>query len=175
MSSASDLLAHLRPCPISVIFDRVIYELPTMDAIEWIILIDGPSPDLYEIFPALAGQQAVEHVEDALWEGRVSPDDVGKVALAAIGAAADRPWWEALRIIRAAKDSWSVVHVNRAAGMSLAGWLDELWSKIMENIDPKKRAAWITEVQSPPKGADVEVDFDDEERAFLAAMKAVMK
>lgn len=175
MSSASDLLAHLRPCPIEVTFDQVPYELPALDAVEWIALIDAPNPDLYEIFPGLAGSRAVEHVEDALWDGRVTPDDVGKVALAAIGAAGDRNWWEVLRIIHAAKSAWDVVHVNRASTMSLAGWLDELWSSIMNHIDPKKRAAWVSEIQSPPKGTDEEVNFDDEERAFLAAMKAVMK
>lgn len=174
MSSVSDLLAHLRPCPIEVLFDGVTYTIEAMDAIEWIVLIDAPHPDLYDIFPTLAGPQAVEHVEDAIWEGRATSDDVGKVALAAVGAAADRPWWLALRIIHAAKGSWDVVHVNRAQGMSLAGWLDEVWTQIMAHIDPKKRAAWVHEVETAPRDLVQEIDFDEEERAFLAAMKAVM-
>lgn len=174
MSSASDLLAHLRPCAIEVVFDGKTYTIEAMDAVEWIVLIDAPNPDLYEVFPRLAGPQAVEHVEDALWEGRVTSDNVGNVALAAMGAAADRPWWQALRIIHAAKGSWGTVHVNRAQGMSLAGWLDEVWSQIMKHIDPKKRAAWVHEIETPPKGLVQEIDFDEEERAFLAAMKAVM-
>lgn len=174
MSGATDLLAHLRPCPIIVTFDEVDYTIPAMDAIEWIVRIDGPSPDLYGIFPKLAGREAIEHVEDALWSERADAEKVGRVGLHAIGAAADRPWWVALRIIQAASSSWDVVHVNRAAGMSLAGWLDEVWSRIMERIDPKKRAGWVSEIESTPKGWESEVDFDDEERAFLAAMKSVM-
>lgn len=175
MSSASDLLLHLRPCDIEVTFDEVTYTIEAMDAVEWMVLIDGTAPDLYAIFPTRAGRRAVEHVEDALWEGRATTDQVGQVGLSALALAADRPWWVALRIIGAAKDAWSIVHVNRAAGMSLAGWLDEVWSKIMEHIDPKKRAGWITEIESPPKGVEVQVDFDAEEQAFLNAMKAVMK
>src|SRR5687768_18288929 len=52
------------------------------------------------------------------------------------------------------------IWVNRAAGMSLAGWLDEIWLKIMERIDPKKKAAWITDIERAPKGWEGEVDLD---------------
>lgn len=175
MSSVSDILAHLRPCPIQVDFLGRTYTIPAMDAVEWVALIDGPRPDLYEIFPALAGPEAVEAVEDALWEGLVSDDEVGMVGMEALGAAGDRDWWVVLNVIRSAATAWSIVHVNHAAGMSLAGWLDEVWSKIMDHIDPKKRASWISEVERPPKGLKREIDFDEEEAAFLAAMNAVMK
>jgi hypothetical protein len=146
-----------------------------MDAVEWLVYIDGPHPDLYEIFPVLAGQAALEHVEEALWEGRVTHDEVGQIVLEALGVAADRPWWVALRIIGSAKANWEAIHVNQAVGMSLAGWLDEIWSKIMERIDPKKKASWISDIERPPKGTKQEIDFDAEEAAFLAAMNAVMK
>lgn len=175
MSAVDSLLAHLRPCPIDVEFEDRVYTIPAMDAVDWIALIDDGLPDLYEVFPALAGADAIEAVEDALWDGRVTTDDVGKVGLAAIGAAGDRPWWVVIRVIVAAKDAWSMVHVNHAAGMSLAGWLDEVWSKIMERIDPKKRTSWQAEIENPPKGHESEVNFDAEEQAFLNAMKAVMK
>lgn len=175
MSSASDLVAHLKPLPVQVDFAGVTYTIPAMDAVEWIILIDGPAPDLYEIFPGRAGREAIDAVEDALWEETTTSDEVGKLGLEAIAAAGDRPWWVVLRLINSAKDAWSIVHVNNAGGMSLAGWLDELWSKIMERIDPKKINSWISDIESTPKGWEHTVDFDDEERAFLAAMKAVMR
>jgi hypothetical protein len=175
VSSASDLLLHLRPCPLTVEFEQVTYTLPAMDAVEWIALIDGPLADAYDIFPTCAGRAAVEHVEDALWEGRVTVADIGKLAREAIGVAADRPWWEVLNLLSSMKGAWDIVHVNSAKGMSLAGWLDEVWSKIMAHIDPKKKAAWINDIQAPPKGSDVEIDFDAEEQAFLNAMKAVAR
>lgn len=175
MSRASDLLAHLRPCPIEVDFLGVTYTIPAMDAVDWIALIDGPHPDLYEIFPTLAGQEAVEAVEDALWEGTADSQAVAQVGLNAIGAAADRDWWVAVNVIRSAALAWQVVHVNDAAGRSLAGWLDLVWSRIMEHIDPKKRAGWESEVTKPPKTVAKEIDFDEEEAAFLAAMNAVMR
>lgn len=175
MSSVSDILAHLRPCPIQVDFLGYTYTIPALDAVQWVALIDGQHPDLYEIFPVLAGPEAVEAVEDALWDGQADEDDVAMVALNALGAAGDRDWWVVLNVIRSAATAWSVVHVNGAVGMSLAGWLDEVWSKVMQHIDPKKRTQWISEVERAPKGLKQEIDFDEEERAFLAAMNAVMR
>jgi hypothetical protein len=157
VSSVSDILAHLRPCPVQVDFLGHAYTIPALDAAQWVALIDGQHPDLYEIFPVLAGPEAVEAVEDALWDGHADEDDVAMVALNALGAAG------------------SLVHVNGAVGMSLAGWLDEVWSKVMQHIDPKKRTQWISEVERAPKGLKQEIDFDEEERAFLAAMNAVMR
>lgn len=175
MSSVGDLLAHLRPCEILVNFDGRTYTIPALDAVEWVALIDGDHPDLYEIFPGLAGQEAVDHVEDAIWEGRADTDAVGRLALSVVGTAADRKWWVALNLIGSAKTAWDVVHVNRAVGMSLAGWLDEVYSKICERIDPKKKAAWLSSIEQAPKGWDVEIDYTEEEQAFLNAMNAVMK
>lgn len=144
-----------------------------MDAVEWIAILDGEHSDAYEIFPGLAGADAVAHVEDALWEERVTPEQIRDLALEVVGMAADRPWWVALRTISSAKTAWDVVGVNRAQGMSLAGWLDEVWAKIMNHIDPKKKPAWLSDIESPPKGTAAEINYDAEEAAFLNAMKAV--
>lgn len=175
MSSASDLLLHLRPCTLQVPFDGRWYTIRAMDAVDWVVVLDGEHADAYEIFPGLAGADAVAHVEDALWEGRVTPDQLRDLALEVVGMAADRPWWVALRIIHAAKDAWDIVGINQAQGMSLAGWLDEIWRKIMAHIDPKKKPAWVSDIESPPKGSKTEVNYDAEEAAFLNAMKAVMR
>lgn len=175
MSSASDLLLHLRPCALEVPFEGKVYTIPAMDAVEWMVYIEGEHADAYSIFPGLAGGDAVAHVEDALWEGRVTPEQVRELAWEIIGLAGDRPWWVVLRVINSAKDAWDIVGVNRAQGMSLAGWLDEIWHKIMTHIDPKKKPAWLSDIESPPKGTTAEIDYDAEEAAFLNAMKAVMR
>lgn len=174
MSSGRNLLLHLRPCGIEVRFEDTWYVIAAMDAVEWIALLTADPLDMYDVFPLLAGQAAVEHVEDALWEGRVSTDDVQRTGLEVVSAVGDRPWWVSLRILHACAESWDVIHVNSATGVAFAGWLDEVWSKILTHIDPKKRAGVISDFESTPAGWESEVDFDDEERAFLNAMKAVM-
>lgn len=175
MSGAADLLLHLKPCPVQVDFLGATHTIPAMDVIDWLELIAGDSLDPWSIFPALAGPDVAEEVSEALWRGVVEPDDVVKVAMEVVSAVADRPWWVALRIIGVATGSWETVHVNDAMGRPLAGWLDEVWSKILTHVDPKKRASFVNEVESAPTGWQGEVDFNNEEMAFMSAMKAVMK
>lgn len=175
MSSASDLLLHLRPCRLTAVFLDEAYTIPALDAVEWIALLDGEAADLYEIFPKLAGVEAIEAVEDALWDERATRDEVGKIAYDLISTAADRPWWVVVKMIGVAKGAWDRVHVNNAVGMSLAGWLDQVWTNMLNHVDPKKRAAWISDMQRAPKGWDEQVDVDEEEQAFLNAMNAVMR
>ena len=175
MSSASDILVHLRPCPAVVEFLGVDYLIPAMDAVGWVAFLDGPHPDVYEIFPRMAGMAAVEAVEDALWEGAATYADVEKLGLQVLSTAADRPWYVALNVVKAAGLAWDRVHVNNASGRPLAGWLDELWTNILAHIDPKDHASWTSRISQPPKGAEEEIDFDAEEAAFLAAMNAVAR
>lgn len=174
MSGAADLLLHLKPCPVRVDFLGTTFTIPAMDVVQWLELL-GDQVDPWTIFPNLAGQDVVDEVSDALWRGQVDPDDVVKIAMEVVSAVADRPWWVALRIIGVATGSWDVVHVNDAVGRPLAGWLDEVWTKILAHVDPKKRTSFIGEVEAVPKGWQTEVDFSGEELAFMSAMKAVMK
>jgi hypothetical protein len=174
VSGATDLLLHLVPCRLEVDFHERRFVTRQLDAVGWLRLILAEPFDLYEIFPRLAGVEAIEHVEDLLWAERVTSDDVAKVGLEMITTAGDRPWWVTLRLINSARDAWDKIHVNNAEGMAFAGWLDEIWSQMMNRFDPKKVNSWIAEIESPPKGFESSVDFNAEERAFMAAMKAVM-
>lgn len=169
--SASDLLVHLQPCPVQVELQGRTFTIPALDAVAWVRLLLPIEP--YEIFPGLAGQDAIDLVEDMLWEGELTADELTRIAMDVISTAADRPWWTAMKILLSAAQAWDRVHVNNAAGMSLAGWLDQIWSKMIPYIDPKKFTAVEVDLATPPKGWETEVDFDAEEAAWMAAMKAV--
>lgn len=173
MSGVADLLVHLKPCPVDVDFAGRTYTIPAKDALAWVDLVI--QADIWKIFPNLAGQRAVDDCTEALWNGEVSPDDVTRVGLEVISAIADRPWWEVMRIVQVATDAWEVVHVNDAAGKAFAGWLDQVWSNILAHVDPKKRAGFLGQIEAVPKGWETDTDFDAEEKAFMSAMKAVMK
>lgn len=154
-------------------FLGVTYTIPARDALGWLELL--LQPDLWQIFPGLADRQAADEAVDALWAGRVDVEDVSKISLEVIATVADRPWWQALRIIQVASDAWDIVHVNNVQGKTLAGWLDEVWSNILAHTDPKKRAGFISQIEAVPKGWESPLDFNDEEKAFMAAMKAVAR
>lgn len=172
MPGAADILVHLTPCPVIVTVREQDFTIPAVDALGWLRLLLAKPIDLYGIFPILAGSDAIEAVEDALWDEQLTEYDVAVLALEAVAVAADRPWWVVTRLLGSVAPHWSVLHVNNAAGMSLAGWLDELWSKTIANMDPKHRASWEHQIDTPPKGWESAVDFNEEEKAFMAAMRS---
>lgn len=174
MSGASDLIAHLIPCPLEVDLLGRTFTIETLDAVDWIRVLSTPGLTSYDIFPVLAGPDAVEFVEDVLWDELWTQDQVDRIGLDVISAVADRPWWVAMRILAAITEAWDRIHVNAARGMSFAGWLDEVWSRIMAEMDPKKVTSWVASVETPPKGWESQVDFDAQERAFMAAMRSAM-
>lgn len=174
MSGASDLLLHLTPCPVEVTLLGRSFDIPALDAVTWLRILTAKNLDLYAIFPGLAGDDAVELVEDVLWDELATAEEIDRIALDVISAVADRPWWVVLRVLQSSLDAWDRLHVNNAAGMSLAGWLDELWAKIMTLMDPKRITGWVASIEAPPKGWEQTVDFDAEERAFMAAMRSAM-
>lgn len=174
MSGASDLVLHLTPCPVEVTLLGRPFEIPALDAVGWLRILTAKNLDLYGIFPVMAGQDALELVEDVLWDGLATDEEIARIALDVISTVADRPWWVVLRILASVLDAWDRLHVNSAVGMSLAGWLDEVWSKVMSLMDPKRVAGWVASIEAAPKGWEVETDFDAEERAFMAAMRSAM-
>lgn len=175
MSSGSDLLSHLVPCEYRINFHGLVFDFPAMDTIGWLRLLLAEPFSLYAIFPEKLGSGAVELVEDMLWAEQVTGEDVERMALEVISAAADRPWWHALKLIKMARDSWEIIHVNEAQGVPLAGWLDQVWSKAVLHCDPKKLSSLRHDLEQAPKGFEAELDFDAEEQAFVNAMKAVMR
>lgn len=175
MSSASDLVSHLTPCEYQITFHGLVFTVPALDAVGWLKIITAEPFSLYAIFPELCGRDAVDMIEDMLWEEHVTVEQVERAGLEVISAAGDRPWWEVMKLIGFARSSWSILHVPAPPGTPLAGWLDDLWTKIVIHCDPKKLTSVRSELTSAPKGFEAEVNFDAEEQAFLNAMNAVMR
>jgi hypothetical protein len=148
------------------------FTIPALDAVEWVRILTAAPLDTYAIFPILAGPEAVEAVEDAAWDGGLDEEDLVRMSLEAIAIAADRPWWVVLRLLSSVAGAWEHLHVNNARGMSLAGWLDEVWSKAVSIMDQKHRPAWEHQIEFPPKGWESSVDFNEEEKAFMSAMRS---
>lgn len=121
MSSVSDLLAHLTPLPVQVTVQGREFTVPALDALGWLAVLTDKHAALYDVFPGMAGHEAIEFVEDLLWDGVLTTKQVDDLAYDVIAAAGDRPWWEILRIIGAATGAWHLVHVNAVVGKSLAG------------------------------------------------------
>lgn len=174
----SDPLVHLIACPITITFRDRTYTIPAMNTTEWMRILGGENVDLYDIFPTLAGSEAIEHVEDVIWDELDGSDEVRRLACEIITVAGDRPWWVTVRLVGLLRDDYKLLGGDLAlAGIRgdvpLAMWLDCLWSLVLRRIDPKKVTSWVHQVETPPKEWQEETDVEAEERAFMAAMRAV--
>jgi len=170
----------MAPCDIRVTFGEDQYLIPAMTAHQWCQILLGEPFDPYDIFPLLAGREAIVAVEDAIGDDKVPTEDVARVALEIVTIAGDRPWWVTLRILKVAGEVWDRIGgtlVREGVDgrrLPLAAWLDAIWSLLLTYVDPKKSASWVHQMEETPKGWDTALDFDEQEQAFLAAMRSVM-
>lgn len=172
----SDILVHLAPCDIGVTWVGEVFVIPARTAYEWAQLLLASPFDPYDVFPGLAGPAAVVAVEDALGSGKATDDDLSRAALEVISAAGDRPWWVTVRVLACAGTCWDRIGGTLvregvdARRITLAAWMDAIWMIMKTYVDPKKLAAWTHQVEEAPKGWAQEIDLDENERAFMAAM-----
>jgi hypothetical protein len=174
----SNILVHLAPCEIIVNFDDSDYPIPAMTAHQWCQILLGDPFDPYDVFPLLAGADAVIDVEDAIDRKTYGPDDVSRIAHEIITVAGDRPWWVTLRMLSVAAQVWDrigAVLVREGVDsrhLSLAAWLDAIWSIMLSYIERDNLQSWLSQMEVAPTGWADEIDFDEQERAFIAAMKS---
>lgn len=180
MSRETNPLVHLIPCDVDIEFGDNIYTIKAKSALEWMVLLLDEHLIAYSIFPILAGEEAIVAVEDALWEGRATTEQINDLAMDVVDAAADRDWWETIRYLNILRGAWDTIGASLLAKgadpakMSLAGWVDLIRLTCIQHCEPKKLAGFLGQIETPPKGVAAAVDFDAEERAFEAAMRSVM-
>jgi hypothetical protein len=153
--------------------------IPAHNADVWLAVLLEAEIDPYRIFPTLGGFAVVDAVEDAIMAGQITLADVGDAALDLITLAAGRPWWACVRLLGTVRHVFDRVHGKmilagvRANEVSLAAWLDACYSVTLDMIEPSKITKFSTEIMAAPPGYEVELDFDNEEKAFAAAMQAM--
>lgn len=180
MPHESNPAIHFVPCDIDIEFDGVTYTITARSALEWMTTLLDERLIPCNIFPILAGGEAVIAVEDAIWDGKATPEQVNDLAMDVVSVAGDRDWWETVRYLNVLHGAWDTIGsslVARGADpakMSLAGWVDLIRYICIQHCDPKKLAGFLGQIEAPPKGAAAAVNFDAEEKAFEAAMRSVM-
>ena len=161
-------VASLRPFDVEVRIGDNWIVVPGRPAVDWLELIMGDLEefDLDAIFPGLA-EDPDELVNESLWNGEVTVDDLYRKALELISAVAGRPWYVALRMIRLAESRWSILGSAVARNVdvtkvSLSAWLDELWLQLFEHTGQDKwtMLASQIEIEPPPLTPDEETQKD---------------
>jgi hypothetical protein len=169
-----DPLASLRLAPVEVVLPHAVAIVPAMTAGQWLeVLSVGSQLWLDDVVPGLCEDPQV--VEDALWDGDVTPDDVGDLALDVVSAAAGRPWWVAMSLIMVAWNNWDALGPELSAAVDadrvpLGAWLDVLLPIIVNHMERSAAQMFLLRLETPPPSAREEAVVEIPADAFLAMM-----
>lgn len=129
-----------------------------------------------DIFPGTLSEESQELLNEALFDGVITLDDLYDTCLNVLETAAARPWWVALRLVATVRHSWQVLGAEmlmrgvNAGAMSLSGWLDVSLLLIMRNIDAKEATMFTLKLEQPPPGVDAEVPEPEMSPASFMSM-----
>jgi len=176
----TDPVASFKPWPIDVKVGSDVVSIPAMDASEWLSILMEMDVEAFvdDIFPGLLPEDEAAIVERALWDEKLSLDELRDVALQVIASVGGRPWWVVLRLIFTVKANWDGMGGEFAfrgidpTRLSLAGWLDAAQLILLRGIgDNAKVNSFLLKLEKPPPG----YESTTEERvidadAFLSMM-----
>ena len=117
-----------------------------------------------------------ELVEDMLYDGRLSLDQLDRIFLDVVSAVSARPWWVALRLVASTRAHWAVVGADMllrgvdASRLSLSAWLDVALLTIMRHIRAEDSTMFTLQLEMVPASetAQVEQQLEMSQAAFLA-------
>lgn len=175
-----DPVWSLHPWDLSVRVAGRDFTIPAMAAHEWLAILMPDDLDPDDVFPGLVDgdpESVREYLFQAMMDGIVTHETVERVAFDVIEAVSGRPWWIALRLIGLASQNWSVLGVEMltavdVAKMSLSGWLDVLFVRMLQQFDESHVAMFLSRLELPPE--DHRSDAAEPEMAEDAFMAMAM-
>lgn len=174
----TDPVWSLKPWAIDVELLGHQFVVPEQPAVVWLSALMTEDVDLEQVFPALAGQEAVELVDAALWDGRLDPISLYAMCRDLITMAAGRPWWVAMRLIHSARANWNyiggevVIRGIDATHLSLSGWLDAILHVMLRGMERKDQTMFLSRLEVVPEGEqDNGPEMEIEPDAFASMMR----
>lgn len=166
-----DPLAPVGRWDIEVELAGKTWTIPASSAADWIMPVLGGQPDA--ILDLLV--EDTDTLEDALYSGELSWDEIEAAHRDAIESASGVRWWEAQRLLGLALDWDGVGGELLLRGFlleekSLAQTCAAVWRLATRGADDKDRNKITFEIEKPPPGIDYETIIDEEAnlRAFGA-------
>lgn len=154
--------------PIDIEFAGKQFRLPPMRAIDWLVYLMCPQPDMYTLISNIFADLE-EHLLEQMVESETDLTiiDLYRLALDVLATASGRPWWVAIRLTAVAADNWHILGPKlimsgvNAETLSLSAWLDCLLLIAIESMDPKDVTMFSLKLESQPP--DPFAREDDEE------------
>lgn len=170
-----DLTATLRCWPVDVDLGGHTYTIPPLPATDWMtaLLAGGWEAILPDM---LDGD--LDDLEDQLFDGTVTTDDLRRAAQDAVEAAAGTKWWSAERLAAAIAGSWLggelVLQGVDPDRIPFGAYLSAAHQCVLGRMDKTQRVRWELDLDRPPAGVDPEEWYDEDAAAegWMAAMRA---
>jgi hypothetical protein len=142
-----------------------------MPAADWLAVLMSPHLSVDTLLDLILGW------EEAMVEIDYTMEDWAELCLDMISTVSARPWWITLRLVHYVRASWDsigeqLVTKMDAERVSLAAWLNVALITILREMDPKKVAMFIAQMEQPPAGVEVpaeELEMSAEQFRALAA------
>ena len=133
-----------------------LFEVPAEPATFWLAVLMEPRADLLDLFPGCLDDDDQDLVNDLLFDGVISMQELYELVLDIVATNGSRDWWVVLRLAEVARSSWHTIGaemLNRGVDpsrLSLSAWLDVLTLTLMRNIDPKDATMFTMKLEQPP-------------------------
>jgi hypothetical protein len=171
----TDPVWSLRPWPVEIDLGPRVVTIPALPAADWLVhlLLEV---DLDAIFPGLLPSDEEELVEDMLYDGRLSLDQLDRLFLDVIGTVSARPWWVALRLVAQVRANWAVLGADMTlrgvdpTRLSLSAWLDVALLTIMRHISAEDSTMFTLQLEMAPASetARIQEGLEMSQEAFMA-------
>ena len=171
----TDPIWSLRCWPVDVQLVGHSVQIPALPAADWLAVLAATPLDPEDVFPGLA-VDGPELVDELLYSGELSLDDLYRTTLEVISTVAGRPWWIALRLIASAVHNWGVVGSKLVLGgvdaekVSLSAWLDAVFMIIIEGTPEDQLTMFFSKLEFPPPGFEPQEEMAMDADAFFDAM-----
>lgn len=176
-SVATSMLFALKPWPMVITVGAAELAFPSLPAADWLGAL--LSDDMLHELLALADDPAP--IYEGLMDGSIDFGDLSSVLMEMITLLSGRPWWFSLGLVAACAGAWDTIggylalRGTTAANMSLQAWMDALLAAVLLHIKPEDRNSFITRLNRPPAGLNIEpevvINAAREESVFYAQMK----
>lgn len=168
-----DPSASMAPFTIKVEVAGRVCTIEPEPAATWIALL--VSGDYEGILPGLLDDEDAEGLDEALWSGELSANELREAILDVITVVSGRDWWWALNLLAVCRSAWPqmygtlVRHGFNAHVEPFAAFLDALYSLCVEEMPEDRRRSFDTALDQAPAGYRT-INEEGEAHAFLALM-----
>lgn len=154
------------------------YTLRPATAEEWLSILLEPDIDLSDILPGMLDDEDQSDLEETVFAGQVTEEELTGTALEVLTEAAGRDWWWALKLITFATGAWSVIYGRLLtqgidpAKLTLGAFLDAMYLTCVQNMSKENRSSFDRELEAPPPGVAIEeaINEEAESASFLSMM-----